>query len=415
MTQGGLDLLDSALQATKEALRGQRLSYMALSNDALVLERAFGLPYGVALGKRVPLGEGVAGWVARMKKPLLVRDFEREVHFIDPRPGYQTGSFVSAPVFLQKRVIGVVNVADRADGRPFDESDLEALLTMVRHIVLCLAQQSAAIGYSERLGEVLVIIPAYNEEESIGYVVAAVKLSAPFADILVINDGSTDNTAAVARRFGASVLDLPHNLGIGGAIRSGFALAEELGYAYVARVDADGQHDSYDISRLLAPVREGKTDVAFGSRFCGGLNSYCPSPTRRLGIRIYGLVLSLIIGQRIHDATSGLWCVNRKVIRYFARAFPQDYPEVESHILLHKARFSQMEVPVSMHPRIGGRSSIGPMRSVYYAFKVLLAALVRALQKAPYCPEEETSAVENADFGHSDQLGDLDRHFGIGV
>ncbi|MDP2954280.1 MAG: GAF domain-containing protein, partial [Chloroflexota bacterium] len=140
-SQGGLDLLGSALLVTKEALQGRRLSYMALSGENLVIERAFGLPEGIALGKRLPLGEGVAGWVARMKKPLLVKDFKREVRFIDPKPGYETGSFISVPVFLRKRVIGVVNVADRADGRPFDESDLEALLALVEHMALCVENQ----------------------------------------------------------------------------------------------------------------------------------------------------------------------------------------------------------------------------------------------------------------------------------
>ena len=140
-SQGGLDLLGSALLVTKEALRGRRLSYMTLSGENLVIERAFGLPEGIALDKRLPLGEGVAGWVARMKKPLLVKDFEREVRFIDPKPGYETGSFISVPVFLRKRVIGVVNVADRADGRPFDESDLEALLALVEHMALCVENQ----------------------------------------------------------------------------------------------------------------------------------------------------------------------------------------------------------------------------------------------------------------------------------
>ncbi len=136
-----LDLLGSALLAAKEALRGGRLSYMALSGDALVIERAFGLPQGIALGRKVPLGDGVAGWVVRMKKPLLVKDLKREVRFIDPKPGYQTDSFISVPVFLRKQVIGVVNVADRTDGRPFDESDLEALLAMVEHMALCLENQ----------------------------------------------------------------------------------------------------------------------------------------------------------------------------------------------------------------------------------------------------------------------------------
>ena len=247
---------------------------------------------------------------------------------------------------------------------------------------------------------VLIIIPAYNEEESIGQVVAGVKRSAGFADILVINDGSTDNTAAVARRCGASILNLPYNLGIGGAVRAGYRFAEEMGYAFVVRIDGDGQHNPDDIPRLLAPVQQGQADVAFGCRFCGGFTSYRPPLARRLGIRLFGLVVSLIVGQEIHDATSGLRCANRKAIRYFARYYPQDYPEVESHILLHKAGLSEVEVPVIMCARIAGRSSISPLRSVYYAFKVLLAILVRAFQKAPCLREEEANAVESADPGY---------------
>lgn len=141
MTQEGLDLLGSALLTIKEALRGQRISYMALHGEALVLERAFGLPEGIALNRRVPLEEGVAGWVVRMKKPLLVKDVKREVRFIAPRPGYETPSFISVPLFRGKEVIGVVNIADRADGQPFDEADLEALLTMVDHMALCVEDQ----------------------------------------------------------------------------------------------------------------------------------------------------------------------------------------------------------------------------------------------------------------------------------
>jgi len=243
--------------------------------------------------------------------------------------------------------------------------------------------------HSKGRAEVLVIIPAYNEEESIGMVVAGVKRSASFADMLVINDGSTDNTATVARRYGASVLNLPYNLGIGGAVGAAYRLAEEMGYDFVVRLDGDAQHDPDDIPRLLAPVRRGEADVAFGCRFCGGFSSYRPPLARRLGIRVFGLLVSLIVKQEIHDATSGLRCANRRAVHYGARYSPQDCPEVESHILLYKAGLTEVEVPVTMRARNAGRSSIGPLRSVYYALKVMLAIFVKAFQEVPRLAEEE--------------------------
>lgn len=257
-------------------------------------------------------------------------------------------------------------------------------------------------SYLKRRSPVLVIIPAYNEEESIGQVVTDVKRSARFADVLVVNDGSTDGTATVARRCGADVIDLGYNLGIGAAVRAGYRLAEEMGYEFAVRVDGDGQHNPDDIQRLLAPVQQGRADVAFGCRFCGGSTSYRTSSARRLGIRVFGLVLSLLLGQKIHDVTSGLRCANRKAIRCFARYYPQDYPEVESHVLLYKAGLSEVEVPVSMRPRIGGCSSITLPRSVYYVFKVLLAILIRAFQEMPYSLGEEPYALQSADTGYLD-------------
>lgn len=262
--------------------------------------------------------------------------------------------------------------------------------------------QSAGQSYLKRGRPVLVIIPAYNEEESIGQVVTNVKRNAGFADVLVVNDGSTDGTATVARRCGADVIDLPYNLGIGAAVRAGYRLAEERGYEFVVRVDGDGQHNPEDIPRLLGPVQQGRADVAFGCRFCGGSTSHRTSPARLLGIRLFGLVVSLLLGQKIHDATSGLRCANRKAIRYFARYYPQDYPEVESHVLLHKAGLSEVEVPVSMRARTGGCSSITLPRSVYYAFKVLLAILIRAFQEVPLSPGEEPYALQSADSGYLD-------------
>jgi glycosyltransferase involved in cell wall biosynthesis len=227
---------------------------------------------------------------------------------------------------------------------------------------------------------VLVIIPAYNEEESIARVIKGIKERASFADIVVINDGSADRTSAIARECGASVLDLPHNLGIGGAVQAGYKIADRLRYDIILRLDGDGQHDPQEIPRLLMPVLGDLTDVAFGSRFCGRGVTYEVPLARRLGIRLFATLVSLITGQRIYDATSGMLCANRKGIQCFARYYPQDYPEVESHVLLHKAGLRRMEVPVEMHPRMGGQSSIRLLASIYYAFKVLLAVLITGMQ-----------------------------------
>lgn len=228
---------------------------------------------------------------------------------------------------------------------------------------------------------VLVIIPAYNEEESIAHVIREVKESASFADIVVINDGSADRTSAIARECGASVLDLPHNLGIGGAVQAGYKLADRLGYDIVLRLDGDGQHDPQEIPHLLMPVLGDLTDVAFGSRFCReGVTYKAPLP-RRLGIALFATLVSLITGQRTYDATSGMLCANRKGIKCFARYHPQDYPEVESHVLLHKAGLRRLEIPVAMRPRMGGQSSIRLLASVYYAFKVSLAVLITGMQR----------------------------------
>jgi glycosyltransferase involved in cell wall biosynthesis len=255
----------------------------------------------------------------------------------------------------------------------------------------------------ERVGDgVLVIVPAYNEEESIEFVIESITKIAPFCDILVINDGSSDNTASRAKRAGAEVLNLPFNLGIGGAVRAGYAFAYDMGYQWVLRFDGDGQHDVDIFYDLLEPVVLGKADAVFGSRFCQEGENYRPSFIRRMGIWVYAFLVSIIIHQRIHDATSGLWCVNRRTASYFKKHFAQDYPEVESHIMLYKAGLSQMEIPARMHKRIGGHSSIGMIRSIYYAFKVLLVILVRVFQDVPRLPEEDFSAVRST--GRSNRL-----------
>jgi len=234
----------------------------------------------------------------------------------------------------------------------------------------------------------LVIIPAYNEEGSIGKVVEEVRTHLPQADILVVNDGSTDLTSEIAKSKGAIVLNLPFNLGIGGGMQAGFRYAYEKGYAIAIQVDADGQHDPKEIPKLLQALTEKKVDMVIGSRFLGD-SEFKSSLMRRIGISIFSRVISTIAGQKITDPTSGFRAANRKAIQLFASNYPQDYPEPEAVVLLHQCRLKMGEIPVGMSKRYSGESSITRIRSVYYVVKVLLAIFVDCFKKPPYLREEE--------------------------
>ncbi|MFN3428421.1 MAG: glycosyltransferase family 2 protein [Candidatus Sericytochromatia bacterium] len=228
---------------------------------------------------------------------------------------------------------------------------------------------------------VLAIVPAYNEQEAIAGTIAGLRRQAPEMDVLVVNDGSLDRTAAVARATGeAIVVDLPCNLGIGGAVQTGFKYAERHGYDMAIQFDADGQHLSSEIDKLLAPLRAGAADVVLGSRFLG-LKSFSSTPARRLGIYMFYLVNSLLIGQAITDNTSGFRAYNRRAIAFLADHYPTDYPEPEAVILLKKNGFTLAEVPVAMQARQGGASSIAGLWSAYYMVKVMLAIAVTSLRK----------------------------------
>jgi glycosyltransferase involved in cell wall biosynthesis len=234
---------------------------------------------------------------------------------------------------------------------------------------------------------ILVIIPAYNEEGSVGKVVEGVKIQFPQIDVLVVDDGSTDLTSEKAKACGAMVLDLPFNLGIGGAMQTGYQYAHEKGYDIAIQVDGDGQHDPKEIGKLLNALKEKKVDVAIGSRFIGDLG-YKSSTMRRIGISIFSQVISMIAGQKITDPTSGFRAANRKAIQLFASNYPQDYPEPEVVILLHQCRLKMEEVPVGMSERYSGESSITKIRSMYYMVKVLLAIFVDCFKKPPLLEEE---------------------------
>jgi len=221
----------------------------------------------------------------------------------------------------------------------------------------------------------IAIVPAYNEEHNIGRVVDELRAFDPALDVVVVSDGSIDRTVEVARGRGAHVIRLPFNLGIGGAVQTGFRYAWENGYELAVRVDGDGQHDPSQLSRVLEPVLAGEADIVVGSRFTGE-PGYRSSAARRVGIRVLAWVVSAIARQRVTDSTSGFQALNRRAIRLFAGDYPHDYPEVEGMVMVIRHRLRLREVPVSMRAREHGRSSIGAFASVYYMAKVLLALFV---------------------------------------
>ncbi|MFL5935822.1 MAG: glycosyltransferase family 2 protein [Gaiellaceae bacterium] len=228
----------------------------------------------------------------------------------------------------------------------------------------------------------IALVPALNEEGTIAAVIAELRAFDSELEILVIDDGSHDRTAEVARRSGARVLRLPFNLGIGGAVQTGFRYAFENGFELAVRVDGDGQHDPSQLAAVVEPVVRGDTDIAVGSRYLAARgDGYRSSATRRVGIRLLARVVSLLTRQRITDPTSGFQALNRKAIMLFAADYPHDYPEVEAVVLVERHRLRLVEVPIAMRPRTSGRSSIRTLSSVYYMVKVLLALFVGSFRR----------------------------------
>jgi glycosyltransferase involved in cell wall biosynthesis len=238
----------------------------------------------------------------------------------------------------------------------------------------------------------LAIVPAYNEAEAIGATIAAIGRQAPGFDVLVIDDGSLDATAAEASAAGAEVLRMPFNLGIGGAMQAGYIYAHEHGYEIAVQVDGDGQHDPGHIPELLDRLRsEPGLNMVTGSRFLArDGDGFRSSAVRRVGIRFFARVLSLLTRQRVTDPTSGFRMTDRLGIALFAGDYPPDYPEVEAILLIHRHRLRSCEVPVVMAPRRSGTSAISSTQSVYYMVKVLFGVTV-ALFRAR--PKQETVAV----------------------
>ncbi len=225
---------------------------------------------------------------------------------------------------------------------------------------------------------VLLIIPAYNEAENIEKVIDRISTEFPQYDYVIVNDGSIDKTEKVCKEKGYHVLNLPINLGIGGAVQTGYRYALKQDYDIAVQIDGDGQHDVAYVSEVIRPLLEGEADVVIGSRFLKK-EGFQSSVSRRIGIYLLGKLIWLCTGEKIKDVTSGFRAVNRKFIEIYAQDYPSDYPEPEAIITAVMYGGRIMEVPVVMQEREGGESSINFWKSVYYMIKVTLAILVKRI------------------------------------
>lgn len=226
----------------------------------------------------------------------------------------------------------------------------------------------------------LIIIPAYNEQESIKKTVEDIMEKAPHFDYIVINDCSTDKTKEICETEEFNVIHLPVNLGIGGAVQTGYLYAARNGYDIAVQVDGDGQHDPQFLSKMADYMEAEHADMVIGSRFIDK-EGFQSSGARRIGIKYFTMLIKLLTGTKITDPTSGLRMVNREIIEFFAEEYPKDYPEPESVVAILRRKKKVLEIPVIMRERSGGVSSISMKKSVYYMIKVSLAILIERIRK----------------------------------
>ncbi|AFQ46129.1 glycosyltransferase family 2 protein [Desulfosporosinus meridiei] len=225
---------------------------------------------------------------------------------------------------------------------------------------------------------ILAIVPALNEANNIGSVVRNLLTTSAWLDVLVIDDGSTDQTAEIARAHGAKVISLPVNLGIGGAVQTGFLYALKNNYDIALQVDGDGQHRGEEIKKLVDPVILKEADVTIGSRFVEK-TSYRSAWPRRLGIYLLSKTIQSVVRKNFTDPTSGFRAYNKKALRIVAAHYSTDYPEPDAIVTLLKNGLRVMEISVEMDPRLSGSSSITPFKSGYYMFKVSLAIILNSM------------------------------------
>lgn len=226
----------------------------------------------------------------------------------------------------------------------------------------------------------LIIIPAYNESESIENTVRDIIENAHGFDYVVINDCSKDNTREICEKNNFNIVNLPINLGIGGAVQTGYIYAMKYGYDIAVQVDGDGQHDPAFLERMAEVLVNEKQDMVIGSRFIDK-EGFQSSVMRRVGIKYFNILIKILTGKNITDPTSGLRMINRNIIALFAENYPKDYPEPESVVFALKRGMKVKEIPVVMRSRQGGVSSINPKKSIYYMIKVSLAIVLERLRR----------------------------------
>ena len=226
----------------------------------------------------------------------------------------------------------------------------------------------------------LIIIPAYNEEANIEKTVRAIQKDAEGFDYVIINDCSVDKTRMICEENGFNVINLPINLGIGGAVQTGYRYAYEQGYDVAVQGDGDGQHDPEFLNIMADYLIKNELDMVIGSRFIEK-KGFQSSRARRIGINFFSALIKLLTGKRITDPTSGLRMIGRNVMAIFARDYPRDYPEPESVVAVLRQNLKVEEIPVIMHERMGGVSSISLKKSVYYMIKVTLAILIERIRQ----------------------------------
>jgi glycosyltransferase involved in cell wall biosynthesis len=255
---------------------------------------------------------------------------------------------------------------------------------MAQHLT---AEAGRSSGTQPRRLRSLAIVPAYNEEGSLGQVLEEIRAADPELEIVVINDHSTDATAEIAMNAGVAVVHLPFNVGIGGAMQTGYQYARDHGFEVAIQIDSDGQHDAREVGPLLEPIARGEADMVIGTRFAG-VGDYKATPGRRMGMVLFSTVARMLVHLTITDPTSGFRAVNRRGIELFAREYPHDFPEVESNVLAARHGLRIVEVPVLMRERAAGRSSVTTIRGTYFVIRILLSLFVSVFRRYPKTVEE---------------------------
>lgn len=226
----------------------------------------------------------------------------------------------------------------------------------------------------------IIVIPAYNEEGNLEKTVRDIRENAPDFDYVIVNDCSTDNTLGMCREKGFSYLNLPVNLGIGGAVQTGYRYAYYHGYDLAVQFDGDGQHSAKFLAQMAKVLEETESDMVIGSRFIEK-EGFQSSGLRRIGIRYFSLFIKLLTGKTVTDPTSGMRMINRKLLKKFTNEYPKDYPEPESVVTVLSEKHKVTEIPVVMNEREEGISSISLRNSVYYMIKVSFAVVIARMKK----------------------------------